>query len=173
MKHNKKPLALIIGNHAIDQTSVTLEHKALRAGFSFSGDRILLFDQAPGTKIDSLVTDIKYLPLSPVSFFNRKDALPEEIIRDSTYVIFENSLRNYARRVYKTKRKTVLDTSMYREKNDTIVCTCIAVYISLLEILYARYDSVVWFVEKTSQRTRQGDVIATQIAFPDVQVVWV
>jgi hypothetical protein len=168
-----KKSAIVAGNHWVDKDSIRLEENALSVGFPLHGDPILFFDQS-GITVPELVTDVNKLFLFPVSFFSRKEELPEKCREEGVYIILENSLRNYARRKYGKWDTTSLCRNMYKDREDGLIsCNCKGVYVSLIEILYKRYEKVIWVVEKKSNRTKIGDVLMTQVVFPDLKVIWV
>ena len=105
--------------------------------------------------------------------FKRKNELPRNCILDTTYIIFENSLRNYARNICKSQKKSALEKNMYQvREDDLIVCNCVGVCVSLIEILYQRYDSIIWVVKKDG-RVKIHEVQAVHVIFPNVKFIWV
>ena len=165
--------AVIAGNHLITPDSITFETKALHHAqyiLHENDDLILYFDQI-GVKIFEVVDTYKNLPLIETKSFARNEELPELPTR--TQLIFENTLRNYSRSVLKSGRKSALHKSMFKENEEHIKCSCVGILISLVEILFKRYDIVVLVLEKQSNRIRVHDILKVKLAIPELTLIWV
>ncbi len=167
--------AIIAGNHLITPENLTFENNAIEhakkiAKFS-GGDIILYFDQIGVKTLDVIDTD-RNLPLAKIKNFSRSNELPElpeEVVR----IIFENTLRNYANGVYEKKKPSALLKNMFVETEERIKCTCVAILISLVEILQKRYESVVFVVPKQSKRIRVNDIQKVKIVLPELEIIWI
>ena len=167
--------AIIGGNHLISQNSLIFEKSALEYGLKIltpDADIILFFDQA-GIKTLDFVDTFENLPLIKKENFLRAMELPENLPKNIR-LIFENSLRNYSRKVYKSSREcSVLTPQMYKNDEDMLKCNCLGILVSLLEILYKNYDVITFVVEKRSQRLKTDDIIKLQLLFPELKIIWI
>lgn len=165
--------ALIGGNHLITPNSVVFENKPLTYSHTLldaETDLIIFFDQI-GVKTLDIVDTYKNLPLVKIENFFRKDELPA--LPENTRLIFENSLRNYSRNRIKSGKDSALQKSMFNNDDEHIKCSCVGLLISLVEILFKRYEAVTFVAEKQSNRLRVTDVLKVQTAIPKLEVVWI
>lgn len=166
--------AIIAGNHLITPESLTLENAAIEHAKKIltpDTDLILYFDQIDVKTLDVIDTD-KSLPLAKIKNFARSAELPElseEIVR----IIFENTLRNYSDGVYKKKKPSALHRNMFVESDERVKCTCVGLLISLIEILQKRYETVVFVVQKQSERVRPNDILKVKTVLPTLELVWI
>lgn len=170
-----KNKAIIAGNHLIDTEKIVLETKALHHGLSLhteESDFILVFDHYK-LQLPDLIQGRNSFPLTRLELFTRKEELPNLLPAD-TRMIFENSLRNYARRMYE-KKETHLSRDMYKNNCDSIACNCLGMLVSLLEILYISYsyEEIIWVEEKLSQRIKIHDLLKANLIFPNLKIVWI
>lgn len=166
--------AIIAGNHLITKDSITFETKSLQYGQSLlnneTDDLIIFFDQI-GVKTLDVIDTYKSLPLAKKENFSRINELPE--LPNNIRLIFENSLRNYSRGVIKLGRQSALQKNMFHDDEDHIKCSCVGILISLVEILFKKYDEVIFVVEKQSKRVRVYDILKVKTAIPALKLVWI
>ncbi len=165
--------AIVAGNHLITEVGIVFEEKPLSYSKNLldeNADLIISFDQINVKTLD-VVDSYKSLPLVAIDNFFRKEELPEFPIR--TRLIFENSLRNYSRAVLKNNKPSALTKNMFNDHEDHIKCSCVAIIISLVEILFKRYDEVILIADKESKRLRQSDLLKVKMVIPELQIVWV
>ena len=170
-----KKIAVIAGNHVVNNDGFEFEIKALNHSlYNFDFDNrhqmILFFDQYK-TGLPDVISDPHTHSLRPTNLLLSKYKLPD-FVPENSLMIFENSLRNYSRGKKGTKN-TCLTPQMYKEGNDIVVCNCLGVFVSLLEILYEKYEKVIWIEEKLSKRVKVADVLKAKMIFPDVELIWI
>lgn len=110
--------------------------------------------------------------MAKINNFSRSTELPE-LPEDVIRIIFENTLRNYSDGVYKKKKPSALLKNMFVETEDRVKCTCVAILISLVEILQKSYESVVFIVPKESERIRPSDVLKVKMVLPELELIWI
>ncbi len=165
--------AIIAGNHLITKDSLLFETSPLQHGQSLLNndtDLIIFFDQI-GVKTLDVIDTYKSLPLAKKENFTRKNELPQ--LPENTKIIFENSLRNYSRGILKSGKQSALQKNMFHDNEDHIQCSCVGILISLVEILFKRYGSVIFVMEKQSKRIRVGDILKVKTAIPALKLVWI
>lgn len=165
--------AIIAGNHLITENSLVFETNPLQHSQSLLNDEtdlIIFFDQI-GVKTLDVVDTYKSLPLVKKENFTRINELPE--LPNNTRLIFENSLRNYSRGILKSGKKSALHKNMFHNDEDHIKCSCVGILISLVEILFKTYGSVIFVIEKQSKRVRVHDILKVKTAIPDFEIIWI
>ena len=110
--------------------------------------------------------------MAKIKNFSRSIELPE-LPEEVTRIIFENTLRNYSDGVYKKKKPSALLKNMFVETEDRVKCTCVAILISLVEILQKEYESVVFIVPKESERIRISDILKVKAVLPELELIWI
>ena len=172
-----KQTIVIAGNHLVSLDGIEFEISALCRGLSLANedaDLILFFDHARTITLPELAIG-KVFPLVSLDRFKLKQYLPiETSLPKNTLMIFENSLRNYARSMQK-KENTKLTKDMYKTGCDIVSCNCLGIIVSLLEILYYKYSykEIVWVEQKINGRTKVHDLLNAQIIFPELKVIWI
>lgn len=164
---------IIGGNHLIDATKILLEEKPLSHSMYIlheDDDLILFFDQI-NVNTFSLVEE-KNLPLIPVRKFFRKNELPE--LPDNSFIIVENTLRNYSNKIIKSGKESILKMNMFNELEDGhIKCVCYGIVLSLIEILNKKYEEIIFIAEKDSLRLKPSDLIKVKNIIPNIKLIWV
>ena len=178
METNTKTTAIIAGNHLInDDGSMVFETKAMEHALTLLNEQsefVLFFDQFK-LQIPKIISTKKSLPLTHTKFFLLKEELPNNIPAESR-MIFENSLRNYARRMYekaKQDKETNLTRAMYNDSSEITQCNCVGAIVSLLELLYKSYEKIIWVEEINTQRVKIPHLLQANIVFPKLQIIWV